>query len=35
MTHRGWSRPMEFFVSSAQPWSPHFEQATSFERGPA
>lgn len=31
-----WVAPaMEFFVSSAQPWSPHFEQATSFERGPA
>jgi hypothetical protein len=30
-----WLTPMaEFFTSSAQPWSPRFEGATSFERGP-
>jgi hypothetical protein len=31
-----WLEPaMEVWRSSAQPWSPHFERATSFERGPA
>ncbi len=30
-----WLEPaMEFFMSSAQPWSPHFEHAAPFERGP-
>jgi hypothetical protein len=30
-----WLEPgAEFFTSSAQPWSPHFETAASFERGP-
>src|SRR2546425_7341244 len=29
-----WLEPtMEFWTSSAQPWSPHFEHAASFERG--
>jgi hypothetical protein len=31
-----WLEPaMEFWTSSAQPWSPHFEQAARVERGPA
>jgi hypothetical protein len=31
-----WLEPaMEFWMSSAQPWSPHFEQAARVERGPA
>jgi hypothetical protein len=31
-----WLKPgAEFFISSAQPWSPHFEGAAPFERGPA
>ncbi len=31
-----WLDPtMEVFTSSAQPWAPHFEHATRFERGPA
>jgi hypothetical protein len=30
-----WLAPaIEFFTSSAQPWSPHFDQAAQFERGP-
>jgi hypothetical protein len=30
-----WLEPsVEFFLSSAQPWSPHFEGAAPFERGP-
>jgi hypothetical protein len=31
-----WLEPrVEFFTSSAQPWSPHLAQATHVERGPA
>jgi len=31
-----WLEPtLEVWTGSAQPWSPRFEQATSFERGPA
>jgi hypothetical protein len=31
-----WLTPQaEFFMTSAQPWAPHFDQAASFERGPA
>jgi hypothetical protein len=31
-----WLEPaVEVWRSSAQPWSPHFEQAAQFERGPA
>lgn len=30
-----WLEPaIEVWTSSAQPWSPHFENAASFERGP-
>jgi hypothetical protein len=30
-----WLEPgLEWWMSSAQPWSPHFEQAAQFERGP-
>jgi hypothetical protein len=31
-----WLEPgVEVWASSAQPWSPHFEKAASFERGPS
>jgi hypothetical protein len=31
-----WLEPAaEFWTSSAQPWSPRFEQAAAFDRGPA
>lgn len=33
---RSWLAPaVEVWTSSAQPWSPRFEQASSYERGPA